>query len=134
MSKAPGNVGESGEIACIGEPYRENDGSMSVGSSVCKDNNSVTTMTRSFVKEDGNNISMDAFNEHNNSSPMDLCFQQAGSMTALVLQGGLYAITSSVQRSEEKESSLAATRELQMICGKEEAKVCQRELTWSSKQ
>ncbi|KAI3677102.1 hypothetical protein L1987_86722 [Smallanthus sonchifolius] len=150
---------------------------------------------------DGNDISMDAFNEHNNSSPMYLVFSK---QAARVLQRGLDAVTSSVQRSEEKglsestsdatisgvqainayefehhagcdfcsphkqiygvveelrntpqnvlfeviqtitgskinqksfqllkESSLAATRELQRICGKEEAKKFQGALTWS---
>ncbi|KAI3826225.1 hypothetical protein L1987_00270 [Smallanthus sonchifolius] len=49
---------------------------MSVGPSASKDNSSITTMTQSFIKEDENNISLDAFNEHNSSLSMDLVFSK----------------------------------------------------------
>ncbi|KAJ0817749.1 putative Jas TPL-binding domain-containing protein [Helianthus annuus] len=52
----------------VSVPYRENTEYMSVGPSASKDN------TQSFVKEDENNISMDAFNQQNNSLSMDLVY------------------------------------------------------------
>ncbi|XP_024983194.1 uncharacterized protein LOC112519359 isoform X1 [Cynara cardunculus var. scolymus] len=57
-------------------PYRENNGSISVGPSVSKDDSSITTMTQSFIKEDENNIAIDAFNEHNIALSMDQVFSK----------------------------------------------------------
>ncbi|KAL8204886.1 hypothetical protein R6Q57_010508 [Mikania cordata] len=60
----------------VGEPYSDNNGSMSVGPSASKDDSSITMINQPFIKEDENNISMDAFTEQNNSVSMDLVFSK----------------------------------------------------------
>lgn len=69
------NRGDSGFIS-IGEPYRDNNGSVSVGPSASKDNSSITPMNQSFIKDDENSISLDAFNEQNNVLLMDHVFSK----------------------------------------------------------
>ncbi|KAK9058762.1 hypothetical protein SSX86_023605 [Deinandra increscens subsp. villosa] len=69
------NSGDNNFIS-VGEPYGENDGSMTVGPSASKEDSTISTITQSLMKEDENNISLDAFNEHSNSLAMDLVFSK----------------------------------------------------------
>ncbi|KAI7733693.1 hypothetical protein M8C21_018671 [Ambrosia artemisiifolia] len=65
-----------GSFIPVSEPYGESNGSMSVGPSASRDNSSITTITQSFIKEDENNISMDAFSEQNSSLSADFVFSK----------------------------------------------------------
>ncbi|KVH99997.1 hypothetical protein Ccrd_021749 [Cynara cardunculus var. scolymus] len=89
-------------------PYRENNGSISVGPSVSKDDSSITTMTQSFIKEDENNIAIDAFNEHNIALSMDQVFSKDDSnVTSLgkTFDEGIYN-TISIKNAYGKKSAI----------------------------